>query len=292
VKVAAAAAPTSAVGPSLAPAGAPLVQSPTELPNIFDSLPSQTAGNSDFVARAIGGVYGGAPQPAASVPASQRPAIVPPPSAEGAAGNGAVPTPEPTIEPEAAPGSPRDLVASVSGSTVTLKWGRPSYGSMPTGYTLEAGTAPGRSNLFVSATGSTAVSFTTPGAKPGTYFVRVRATNARGTSDPSNEATLIVGGSDSGPCTAPPSAPGGLRFSPSGSTVVLTWNAAQFAPTSYVVETASGPGGKTRTITDTHSAATTRTEDDLTPGTYVVGVRARNACGSSALSDPMTMIVR
>ena len=186
---------------------------------------------------------------------------------------------------------PTDLVASVSGSTLVLKWGRPTSGALPTGYIVEAGSRSGQSNLFVSPTGSAAVSFTVKAADAGTHFVRVRASNARGTSEPSNEAMVIVGG-DSGACAAPPGVPARLRSSVSGTSVVLAWDAAQFGPTSYVVETWSGPGGKRRTISDTLSAATTFTEQDVAPGTLVARVRARNACGSSALSDQATIVVR
>ena len=127
-------------------------------------------------------------------------------------------TPAPKPEPDAAPGTPLDLVASVDGSTITLQWSAPATGPRPTGYVLEAGSASGRSNLFVSPTGSGAVSFTAKNAEAGTYFVRVRATNTHGTSEPSNEVMVVVGGKDAkdgqdtAACTAPPSAPAGLQF--------------------------------------------------------------------------------
>jgi predicted phage tail protein len=173
-----------------------------------------------------------------------------------------------------------------------MKWDAPSSGSMPTGYILEAGSTSGGSNLFVSRTGGTATSFTTKGAEKGPYFVRVLATNARGTSLPSNEAMITVGGGgDSGPCSSPPSAPGGLRLSVSGTTVTAAWDAAQFAPTSYVVEMSSGPGGNNLVVGDTGSAATTLTTRGLAAGTYVVRVRARNACGAGASSDKAAVVV-
>ncbi|MCX6553371.1 MAG: S8 family serine peptidase, partial [Acidobacteria bacterium] len=60
---------------------------------------------------------------------------------------------------------------------------------------IEAGSAPGQADLANFSTGSTATSFAASGVGAGTYYVRVRATNAFGTSGPSNEATLSVGSS-------------------------------------------------------------------------------------------------
>jgi hypothetical protein len=194
-------------------------------------------------------------------------------------------------EVESAPGAPRDLVASVSGTTVVLKWSKSAGGSMPSGYVLEAGSQPGESNLFVSPIGGSALSFTAPNAEAGTYYVRVRASNRHGVSDASNEATVIVG-AGSRACTVPPTAPADLRFVVNGSTVVLSWNASQQAPSSYIVETTSGADGTYRSVSDTGSAATSLTEESVAPGTYTVRVGARNACGGSALSDGITIAVR
>jgi len=163
---------------------------------------------------------------------------------------------------------------------------------MPTGYILEAGSMSGSSNLFVSATGTTATSFTTKGAEKGTYYVRLRATNAHGASVPSNEAVLVVGEGDSGPCSAPPSAPSGMRFSVRGRTVTLAWDAAQLGPTSYIVEMSSGPGRNSLVVSDTGNAATALTTRGMAPGTYSFRLRARNACGSSAPSNSIEVVVR
>ncbi|MGH9144342.1 MAG: C25 family cysteine peptidase [Vicinamibacterales bacterium] len=280
---------TSVVGPSLAPSSTQITVVPS---NDTAAYTDPIGGVTDLSAGQHGGIYGGATEPATSAPSSERPANSASPSVEADSGNGGVPPePTPAPEPESAPRAPADLIASVSGTTIVLKWGKPATGSMPTGYVLEAGSRAGQSNLFVSPTGSTAVSFTAKNAEAGTYFVRVRASNGLGLSEPSNEATVVVGGSDSGPCTAPPGVPGGLRFIVNGPSVILSWDAPLFGPTSYIVETASGPDGINRSVSDTHSAVTTLTEDGVTPGTYVARVRARNACGGSALSEKVTIVV-
>src|SRR5258706_5758996 len=53
----------------------------------------------------------------------------------------------PVSTPTSAPGVPTGLITSSSGSTVFLSWAAPSSGGAATGYTLAAGTRPGRAHL-------------------------------------------------------------------------------------------------------------------------------------------------
>ncbi len=88
-----------------------------------------------------------------------------------------------------APGAPANLrVASNRGRTVVLAWdARPDP---QTSYTLAAGTAEGRSDALIA--GVRDAMFSADGVRPGTYFVRVRARNACGVSDPSRELRVVV----------------------------------------------------------------------------------------------------
>lgn len=85
------------------------------------------------------------------------------------------------------PGRPTGLSASGSGSTVNLQW-TPPPGNAHSGFVIEAGSAPGRSDLAALPIGNV-TSFSTS-APPGTYYVRVRAVNSRGASTPSNEIVV------------------------------------------------------------------------------------------------------
>jgi len=87
-----------------------------------------------------------------------------------------------------APAAPAGLVSSVSGRFVALDWG--ASGTI-TSITLEAGFSPGASDAALIVLDAAARAFST-NAPPGTYYVRVRATNACGTSAPSNEALVVV----------------------------------------------------------------------------------------------------
>ena len=88
------------------------------------------------------------------------------------------------------PQAPSALVASKSGDMVTLNWTPPAGDEQPTTYVVEAGAAPGGNEA----------TFVTPGNQPtfqrqapaATYYVRVLARNACGTSAPSNEITVVI----------------------------------------------------------------------------------------------------
>lgn len=89
------------------------------------------------------------------------------------------------------PSAPAGLQSTVSGLVVTLSWAAPTGGATPTGYVIEAGTAPGLANIAVVNTGSTATTFAAH-AVPGTYYVRVRAGSGCGSSPASTEVGIVV----------------------------------------------------------------------------------------------------
>lgn len=91
------------------------------------------------------------------------------------------------------PAAPAGLVHDISGATVTLAWqaGLPAQG-VPTRYLLEAGSAPGLSDIFSGLDVGLQTSFAASGVPPGTYYVRVRAGNYSGLSAPSNEVAVVV----------------------------------------------------------------------------------------------------
>jgi hypothetical protein len=88
------------------------------------------------------------------------------------------------------PDPPANLTVQVSGRTATLSWPAPGTGALPTFYQLEAGTAPGLSDVAVARTVDRLLVVTD--VVPGSYYVRVRAGNASGLSAPTADIPVSV----------------------------------------------------------------------------------------------------
>jgi hypothetical protein len=195
-----------------------------------------------------------------------------------------------TSAPAIAPGSPSGLVATASGGNVSLTWGAPSSGDPATSYNIEAGSAPGLVNLANINTGNSLTTFFASGVGAGTYFVRIRAVNAGGVSQPSNEATLVVGGSGGGGCAGPPT--GLVLVSQSSGAVLFAWQPpATGSPSSYTIEAGSAPGRADLANIDTGNAATTFSASGVGAGSYYVRVRSRSSCGVSAPSNEVLAFI-
>jgi hypothetical protein len=80
----------------------------------------------------------------------------------------------------------------------------------PTSYIVQAGSAPGGSNLANSDLGAAVLSLTANGVGTGTYYVRVLAKNACGIGPASNELLLVVT-AESAPSPLSCSAEGSIR---------------------------------------------------------------------------------
>ena len=185
-----------------------------------------------------------------------------------------------------APGAPQGLAAGASGSSVTMSWTAPAIGGYPSSYLIEAGSATGLVDLARIATGNPTTSFVATGVWNGQYFLRVRATNAWGTSAPSNERPVVVD-------LSAPGAPSGLTWSAAGSSLSMRWNppASGEVPAAYTVEAGSAPGLSDVAAFSTASPATSYAVSAVANGTYFVRVKAANAVGLSASSNEVTLVV-
>ena len=85
-----------------------------------------------------------------------------------------------------------NLASDVTGSTVTLAWTNQASRAIATSLVVEAGSAPGLSNLARLPVAAGQSSLIVTDVPPGTYFVRVRAMNGTGAGDPSNEIAVVV----------------------------------------------------------------------------------------------------
>jgi hypothetical protein len=179
-------------------------------------------------------------------------------------------------------GRPTGFNVRWSGTAATLSWTAPAADAaedVPTNYVIEAGTAPGLNNAATVRVGN--VTSFTADVSSGRYYVRVRAENEYGDSDPSEEIEVRAPGG--------PQAPTGLIAFGGGSIVDLRWNrsAGGYAATGYVIEAGSAPG--LADLATLHVGNVTRFVTQAPPGTYYVRVRGINASGPSAASNEIVV---
>lgn len=88
------------------------------------------------------------------------------------------------------PLAPTAVAATAVGRDVTLSWSLPDGSSAATGYSVEAGSAPGRNDLATLRV--TEPRTVVSGVPPGRYFIRVRAVNVTGNGPPSEDIVVNV----------------------------------------------------------------------------------------------------
>ncbi len=174
---------------------------------------------------------------------------------------------------------PTGLTTTMTGTSVSFAWTGPSDA---TAYTLSAGTTTGLSDAatVVLPPTPTAVGGSVPG---GTFFVRVAASNACGTSGPSGEVFLTIGAAD-----PLPAAPTNVTSTMSGSTLTLSWTAPAGLVTGYVLEAGTAPG-LANIGAATIGAAASFVIPGVPRGTYFVRVRAVTSAGSGAASSDVVV---
>jgi len=178
--------------------------------------------------------------------------------------------------------TPGSFSVQWSGTTAVLSWTAPvadgPVEDVATTYVLEAGTAPGASNVAQVNLGNV-TRFSAP-IPSGTYYVRVRAANAYGDSDPTPDIALVAPGA--------PAAPTTLVASRSNGIVNLRWNApAGPAPTGYVLEAGSAPGLSDIVVVPLGPATTFSAPAPA--GTYYLRVRAVNGRGAGLPSNEFVL---
>ena len=177
----------------------------------------------------------------------------------------------------APPSPPAHLLGTVQGSSLALSW-TPTF----------AGGAPASVSLVVSGPVSgvvplgTAESFQYGVVPPGTYTFSVVATNAAGSSAPSNALTLSFPAA----CTGVPGPPLRLAVDRSGRTLSLAWSPPETggAVTAYLLTVSGAFSGVFPLTGRTISAP-------VAPGSYTFRLQAANACGVSTATAPLTVVV-
>jgi hypothetical protein len=179
------------------------------------------------------------------------------------------------------PGVPNGLGAAVSGDVVTVFWGVPLWGPAPTGYRVEAGSAPGLSDRAIIDVSGTAL--VSAGIGNGLYFVRVRAVAGGVSGAATPDVAIAVGGPPPGPPTAI-----AVALGPGGS-VLVTWSPPDTGTvTGYVIQVGYGAGQTAHqfAVTQPSIAAT-----GVPPGAYVLRVVAMNGTAVGPPSSEVTLVV-
>jgi glucose/arabinose dehydrogenase len=191
-----------------------------------------------------------------------------------------------TSGPQTPPAPPSNLQAVTTGPNAFVEWTAPNGGALPQFYVLEAGSAPGTTNLGAYPIAGSPVFV--PGVANGTYYLRVRSVNSGGASNASNEVGAVVKGN----CTAAPPAPTNVQATVVGGLVTLQWGlpTTSDGPTALTIEVGSRSG-----VADLLLAPVAYTLRSLTgnapAGTYYVRMRSHNNCGSSGSSSEIVIVI-
>ena len=186
--------------------------------------------------------------------------------------------------PAHAQGASLNLQASVAGTTVSFAW---SPASGAGGYRIEAGSAPGLSNL-ATLTVPVTTTYAVPNVPPGIYYVRVRAL---GVDAVSNDVTVTVSvGGAPGSCFEAPDTPIRLQGNTNGTQVSLSWQPASTGcpATSYILRAGSTAGTADIASIQVGSSSFSANAPD---GVYFVSVIAVNAFGASAPTGSLVVPV-
>lgn len=183
----------------------------------------------------------------------------------------------------AVPAAPVNLTQVVSGGVVTLTWTHGSGGCPPAHYVLSAGSQSGLADLASVNLGAI-TAFSTP-APPGTYFLRVAAANAWGTSAASNEVVVTIG-----PSCVVPGAPEAFVATATGTLASFQWQPPLTGgvPSNYLLEAGTTPSGAELTVVPLNGLSFAA---QAPPGSYYLRVRAQNACGTGPASSTQLLTV-
>ncbi len=175
---------------------------------------------------------------------------------------------------------PTNLQIVTTGLSAAVTW---DASVDATSYVLEAGSAPGATNIFNADIGN-AIALQSP-VPAGIYYVRLRSRQGPAIGPVSIERTFAVGNPG---CTAAPAAPGAHTVRSIGLTATLDWDGSAGA-TSYIVEAGSASG--LANLFNQNVGGRMQLTAAAPGGNYVTRIRGVNACGIGAASNEVSFSV-
>jgi hypothetical protein len=176
------------------------------------------------------------------------------------------------------------VLVGAARDSATFAWDAPD--ALVSTYTLVAGSAPGRADIAtIPLSGASTGLAYASAIPPGTYYVRVRASNACGQSADSVELRLTIGAGDL------PWAPSDFRIvSGTGGLTQLAWTPPPGAVIGYALEAGSDIGLADLGVVPL-GPAPGFTVPPVSSGVYVLRVRAVNGAGTGPPSADLVLRV-
>jgi hypothetical protein len=182
-----------------------------------------------------------------------------------------------------APSAPTIYILPINGrSNLFMDWSDSALGGPVTGYIVEVGLRPGRTDFSLNTNEAT---FSFDGVPAGRYYVRVRAVGSSGVSAASREVAFDAGVAG---CAGPPSPPL-FTASTSGGNVSLEWYNAVGNASTYQLHV--GTSLNSSNIGSFNVGSGTTFSAVAPPGAFYTRMQASNPCGISALTPDVLISV-
>ncbi len=183
---------------------------------------------------------------------------------------------------------PVGFAAQPSASGASLLWFPPAASGL-TGYRLEVGSSPGGADISVLPLSASTRSLPLPAGISGTFYFRLLALYADGTSGASGELAVTLGG---GGGAAAPASPTNLRAVVNGGNLVISWDPpADGSVVTVVADVGSASGTANLAAAAPLGKFGPFVVANAPAGSYYIRLRAVSAGGVSAPSNEVRVAV-
>ena len=185
---------------------------------------------------------------------------------------------------------PVGFAAQTTASGVSLQWFPPLAQGL-VGYRLDVGASPGTANVAVLPLAASARSVPLPAGVSGTFYFRLIALYANGTTGASPELKVALGGGGGGGPAAP-APPTNFRAAMTGADLVLTWDPpADVSVSTVVADVGTVSGSANLAVAAPLGKFGPYVVPNAPAGSYYLRLRAVSAAGASSPSNEASVVV-